>query len=160
MELPDTTAPDNPSNYSSPPLPEAVKLLWQNPTNPDFAGVIGAEILRRFYVYFDYSNHRMILEPNERFDEQYEFDKSGIVLQAEGSRLRTYRIRSIIEQSPAEEAGLRIGDVLVEVDGRETGELTLAEVTAILYRDGRALPMRIRRGDELIDVDIQLRRLV
>jgi predicted aspartyl protease len=128
--------------------------------NPDFAGVIGAEILRRFYVYFDYSNHRMILEPNARFGESYEFDKSGIILQAEGSRLRTYRIRSIIEQSPAEEADVRVGDILVEVDGKATEELTLAELTAILYRNGRALPMRIQRGDELIDVDIQLRRLV
>jgi peptidase C39-like protein/glucodextranase-like protein len=37
---PDTTPPSNPSNCSTTPLPEAIKLSWQNPTNPDFTGVV------------------------------------------------------------------------------------------------------------------------
>jgi hypothetical protein len=128
--------------------------------NPDFAGIIGAEILRRYRVLFDYTNGRMILERNDRFAEPYEFDKSGIMLQAEGLDYRTYRIHAIIDQSPAEEAGLRPGDVLVEIDGRPAGELSLVEISAELFRNGRTLSIRVQRGEELVDVGLTLRRLV
>lgn len=37
---PDTTSPDNVTNCSTIPYPEAIVLKWQNPTNLDFAGVL------------------------------------------------------------------------------------------------------------------------
>ena len=36
---------------------------------PDLAGIIGAQMLRRFTVIFDYTHREMILEPNEHFGE-------------------------------------------------------------------------------------------
>lgn len=43
-----------------------------------FDGIIGADILSRFNVIFDYSRGEMILEPNENFHHSFEYDKSGI----------------------------------------------------------------------------------
>jgi Aspartyl protease len=37
--------------------------------NPDLAGIIGAQMLRRFRVVFDYAHGEMILEPNEHFGD-------------------------------------------------------------------------------------------
>ncbi len=39
---------------------------------PDLAGIIGAQMLRRFTVIFDYAHREMILEPNEHFGEPSE----------------------------------------------------------------------------------------
>ena len=39
---------------------------------PDLAGIIGAQMLRRFTVIFDYAHRQMILEPNEHFGEPSE----------------------------------------------------------------------------------------
>jgi hypothetical protein len=39
---------------------------------PDLAGTIGAQMLRRFTVIFDYPHGQMILEPNEHFGESPE----------------------------------------------------------------------------------------
>lgn len=36
---------------------------------PDLAGIIGAQMLRRFTIIFDYTHREMILEPNEHFSE-------------------------------------------------------------------------------------------
>lgn len=36
---------------------------------PDLAGIIGAQMLRRFTVIFDYTHREVILEPNEHFGE-------------------------------------------------------------------------------------------
>ncbi len=39
---------------------------------PDLAGIIGAQMLRRFRVIFDYPHGEMILEPNEHFGDPSE----------------------------------------------------------------------------------------
>lgn len=39
---------------------------------PDLTGVIGAQMLRRFTVIFDYAHREMILEPNEHFGDRAE----------------------------------------------------------------------------------------
>jgi hypothetical protein len=40
--------------------------------NPDLAGIIGAQMLRRFRVVFDYAHGEMILEPNEHFGDPFD----------------------------------------------------------------------------------------
>jgi aspartyl protease len=37
--------------------------------NPDLAGIIGAQMLRRFRVVFDYAHGEMVLEPSEHFGD-------------------------------------------------------------------------------------------
>ncbi len=86
--------------------------------NPNLTGNIGGGILRRFKVIFDYRNRRMILEPNSRLTETFESDMSGIVLTAEGSKLDTFKVFYVVENSPASEAGLRVGDILTAIDGK------------------------------------------
>ncbi len=39
---------------------------------PDLAGIIGAQMLRRFTVILDYRRREMILEPNEHFGDSSE----------------------------------------------------------------------------------------
>jgi hypothetical protein len=43
--------------------------IW---ATPDLAGIIGAQMLRRFTVIFDYRRREMILEPNEHFTDSSE----------------------------------------------------------------------------------------
>src|SRR4029078_2660778 len=50
----------------------------------EWVGNMGGEIRRRFTVYLDYSNKRIILERHERTDEPFEADMAGIGLLAEG----------------------------------------------------------------------------
>ncbi|MDT4967922.1 MAG: hypothetical protein QOJ64_2659 [Acidobacteriota bacterium] len=40
-------------------------------------GVIGGEVFRRFKVIIDYSRKRMILEPNEDFNDPYDLEQTG-----------------------------------------------------------------------------------
>ncbi len=42
--------------------------------SPDIGAIIGGEILQRFTVTFDYPHHRILLEPNSRFDEPFTAD--------------------------------------------------------------------------------------
>ncbi len=47
-------------------------------------GSIGAKILKRFDVIFDYSRNMVSLKPNRNFKEPFEYDMSGIVVAHDG----------------------------------------------------------------------------
>lgn len=47
-------------------------------------GSIGGEILKRFYVLFDYQNNKMYIKKNSDFDEPFNYNMSGIEIQHNG----------------------------------------------------------------------------
>jgi hypothetical protein len=128
--------------------------------NPDLSGNIGDGILRRFKVIFDYRNHRMILEPSDRLLESFESDMSGIVLTAEGVKLEAFTIFYVTENSPASEAGLRIGDVITAIDSKPSSELALDDIREMFKHDGREHLLSIKRREQASEVKIKLRRLI
>ena len=64
-------------------------------------GNIGAMILDKFTVILDYARSRVILEPNARFNEAMQYDKSGLELVSFGQDYDQFRIRTVAENSPA-----------------------------------------------------------
>ena len=125
--------------------------------SPEFDGVIGSEILRRFKVIFDYSRQQMILEPNRYFSEAYEHDMAGMLLVTEGTG---FRVRQLIENSPATAAGLHEGDVISAINGKPASALTLEQLRLMFMREGRSYLLSIKRGEQQIEITIKMRRLI
>jgi len=125
--------------------------------SPEFDGVIGSEILRRFKVIFDYSRQQMILEPNRYFSEAYEHDMAGMLLVTEGTG---FRVRQLIENSPATAAGLHEGDVISAINGKPASALTLEQLRLMFMREGRSYLLSIKRGEQQIQITIKMRRLI
>jgi len=126
----------------------------------DYEGLIGSEILRRFSVVFDYAHGRLILEPNAHYAEPVEYDMSGINLRAYGDDLKTFRIYQVLANSPAAEAGLRVGDVLTNIDGMHASRFTLEDVCQMMRQPGRPHQLGIKRGKLIGSVKIKTRRLI
>lgn len=125
-----------------------------------FDGVLGGEILRRFNVIFDYARGRLILEPNAHYAEPVEYDMSGIRLRAGGRNFRIFRVYQVLENSPAANAGLREGDVVVAIDGVPASKFSLDEVYRMLKQIGLEHTLSIRRGSVKFSVKIKLKRLI
>lgn len=125
--------------------------------SPEFDGVIGGELLRRFKVIFDSAGRRLILEPNAHFDEPYEHNMSGLGLRAEGKGFGVVRIHRVVEDSPATEAGLREGDVILAVGGRPAP--SLEQLYRMFKQEGREFDLDVLRGGERLRVKLRLRRL-
>lgn len=128
--------------------------------SPEFDGVIGAEILRRFNVIFDYSRQRMILEPTRRIAERQEYDMSGTLLIAEGKDFKTFQVTRILENSPASVAGLREGDIISAVNNKLASKLTLEQLRQMFKQQGHIYRLNINRNGQKIRTRIMLRRLI
>lgn len=127
----------------------------------DFSGIIGAEILRKFKVTFDYAQYRMILEPNATFAEPLEFDMAGLFITSEGEDLRKFRIGYVIEDSPAAQAGVRVGDEIETIDDRPASAFSLEQVRVMFKEgEGREHSIGITRGAQRFRVSLTLKRII
>jgi len=126
----------------------------------DFDGFLGSEIWRRFRVTLDYSRKQMRLEPNDSLRDPFESDMSGLILIADGADFNTFRISQIRSDSPAAAAGLREGDVLLALDGQPASTFTLFQLKQIFKQDDREVLLRVRRGEEQLQVRFRLKRRI
>lgn len=71
---------------------------------------------------------------------------AGIGIEAEEHNGRI-RVVAAVEDSPAQEAGIKTGDVIVAVDGKQTSEMPLEQVTKrIRGAEGSQIELTISRG--------------
>jgi predicted aspartyl protease len=124
-------------------------------------GLIGEEILRRFKVIFDFSHHRMILEPNLHLKDADEEDMSGIALTPEkngGTKL--FRIRQVVPNTPAAEAGMQAGDLITMIDDKPAASFTAGSIERMFKQEGRKLTLTIKRNEKVTQVMLMLHRLI
>jgi hypothetical protein len=135
--------------------------LSQNAEGHGIDGNVGAEILRHFKVIFDFPHHRMILEPNSHFKEPYEVDMSGISLTPEDNNgTKLFRIRQVVANTPASEAGVQADDLLTAIDGQPAANFTEGRIEHMFMQDGHEFALTIKRSEKVVQVRLKLRRLI
>lgn len=122
-------------------------------------GNIGSDVLRRFTVYFDYRAPRMILEPHAGTSEPFEADMSGMRV-ATDSAFAELRVAAVNPGSPADEVGVRSGDAIVRIDGRDVTGAAVDPLRERLRRAGEQVTLTIRRGSATMEIRVVTRRIV
>jgi len=140
-----------------------IVYLWQvrgfgGGTEPD--GLLCPGLLRRFKLTFDYPRRNLILQPGRHFADEPPFDASGALIYRQDESPNRVLVIKVIAGSPASEAGLREGDVVLEFDGKPAAQLTNGEVNSALAQAGREVALRIQRGAETHTVTLKLRALL
>ena len=120
-------------------------------------GNLGSEILKRFNVTIDYPGKRMLLSPNEGFDEPFEWDMSGMRLEPVEAGLR---IGELVAGSPAADAGLAVDDVVTQVNGEPASTQNMFELRNLMKRDGAEMKIKAIREGRPVEVKLTLRRMV
>jgi len=127
----------------------------------DREGIIGGDILNRFTVIFDYFQQKMYLKPNWRYNRAFGYDRSGVSFFASGRTLKDFIVRRILPDSPAHEAGIRIDDKLLRINGLGHKSLTLQHITRILQgKPNKRIRLVLLRDGEKVKVEFRLRDLV
>ena len=101
--------------------------------DPHIAGEIGAQLLRRFTVIFDFPRHEMILEPNNDFRTEDHEDMSGLTMAATGPGLaKRFEVEQVRPGTPgAADGGVEKGDVIAGVDEEPAADLSLADLRGL-----------------------------
>lgn len=103
-------------------------------------GNLGAEILRRFTVTFDYTNSAVYLKANSFYKQPFEHDMSGIEVYRRAESGQRIFIARVEPDSPAEKAGLKANDEILAINFMETGKLSLEKIGLMLKaQDGRTV---------------------
>ncbi len=121
-------------------------------------GNLGNAALKRFHVTFDYSNERLILEPNNGFDEPFNFGASGCSLGETDSG--EILVKYIIPDSPADESGLQIDDQIVTVNGSPVSEYNIDTLRELLREKGSSVNLAVVRDGQKLQAALKLRELI
>jgi len=120
---------------------------------------LGGNILRRFNLFIDYAGGHIILEPNNHFHDTFLADASGLVLTAKGPDFRTFEIHGVVVGSPADESGIKEGDIITSIDGDSTDKYALFQIQDLFKQSGTQRRLTLRRGGQTLIVSINLRSL-
>lgn len=139
-------------------------------------GIVGASILKRFKLIFDYPNKQLFLKKNAKFKQPFLYNKTGLDISYNGKILvkeekinvqnsdsngkKTIDFLSIIQfafkdsfvitgvkkDSSGEKAGLLKGDVLIKINGHPSYNFQLEEIVQKLSGKNKKVHLTIERN--------------
>ncbi|MEQ8423124.1 MAG: PDZ domain-containing protein, partial [Cyclobacteriaceae bacterium] len=92
--------------------------------NPNFNfddGIIGYPFLQNFDLIFDYQNDKMYLKPITGSKIKYNRDLTGMFIRT-NSNFTNFYVASLVDDSPADIAGLVEGDKIISIDGKSVSD--------------------------------------
>jgi hypothetical protein len=148
------------SNYDFSTLPVAMAIAeagassWSGPM-----GILGNGVLKHFNIFIDLQQKRMSLESNRLYHDQFEVNCSGLELVTDDAFQRVV-IDHVYAGSPAEEAGLEVGDEILQINGANVSAFQLPQIKSMLSQDGEEIEILIDREGELHGYTLKLQALI
>lgn len=120
-------------------------------------GAIGADILKRFKVMFNYRDSTVIFTPSKYFDEPFKYNRAGLEVISVFPGVPIYEIAYIRPESPGEKAGFIVGDTIVRLNGDPVSRYSLNDVLEIFEakREDRVI-IQVARDDSTITRELRL----
>ncbi|MEQ6121290.1 aspartyl protease family protein [Reichenbachiella sp. MALMAid0571] len=118
-------------------------------------GILGSGLLRKFNVTYNYPKHEMYWEKNDRYSEPFQINASGLELQL-SEDMSKVMIHKVFDNSPAEDAGIKVDSELNEVSGKSAIEVGLPELRRILSESGKTVKIKVDGKS----IDLKLKALI
>jgi hypothetical protein len=128
-------------------------------TDPYVAGNVGAGVLKRFDVTFDYGHQRIIFEPNANAARSDTYDRAGMWLNRASDG---FEVADVVAGGPAEAADVKVGYRITAIDDTPAEKLSLPAVRERFRteRVGTAVRLTVLAGGERREATLVLRDLV
>jgi len=121
-------------------------------------GIIGNELLSRFSFYIDYLREKIYMKAEKKYNDDFEYDKSGLIIFAFGNNLRQFYVKEVFENTPAKEADIRPGDIIKRIGIWKDKSWTLSKISKLMQkRDGKTIRMVIERNGTKMKKTFKLR---
>ena len=145
-------------------------------------GSLGGAVLKRFTVWLDYSNKQIMLKKNSAFKTAFNYNMSGLDVVYNGKQLireeqpsllsnkgsekdavrftttysykfkSSYKIKRVVKNSSADKAGLKAGDLILEINRKPAHSYKLTDVIGLFReKEGQKISLKIKRfGAEMV----------
>jgi hypothetical protein len=123
---------------------------------PGWDGVLGAALLNRFRVTFDYSRKQMILEPTEMLGVSFDYDLAGVTVVPDG---KGFKVGTVQQGTLGGDAGLKVGDVILAMDEQPVASMSLLQVRQMFRQDGGRHTVEVQRGRDRFLVQLPTMRI-
>jgi predicted aspartyl protease len=114
---------------------------------------VGLKYLNRYTVTFDFPDRRLFLKPGKYFAEKSRRTCLGVGGYWRDEKLR---LKYVMSDGPAAEAGLKVDDILESVNGKPVDGSSLFKLRRLFENDGETVSLSLRRGDRVTSVKIKL----
>ncbi|MEJ5993871.1 aspartyl protease family protein [Pedobacter sp. Du54] len=122
-------------------------------------GNLGADILKRFTVIFDYQENAMYLKKNSHYKEAFEHDMSGMEVFVDDKIFNRVLVSRVEPASPAERAGILPNDEILSINFLRTNEYTLDNITNLLKSEnGKTILIEFSRNGRVYVKLLALKR--
>ena len=126
----------------------------------EYLGIVGNEFWERFSLIIDLPNNKLYLKPNEDFKKPFESPTRGFAHTDRSKTLGCWVVNCRYRGSNAEKAGLKNGDHILSVNGRDVKTISLDEqknyfkkmksVTLVVERNGKQSTISFNLDDPKI----------
>jgi len=126
----------------------------------NLAGNIGGGVLKRFVITFDYENNTMYLKPVAGAVADLDtYDRAGLWVNRDPDG---FKVIDVTAHAPAEEAGLKTGDIITAIDGKAAAGIALPDLRYRFRNEapGTVVTFAVKRGSETKDIRVTLRDLI
>ena len=130
-------------------------------TNTRRDGTIGSQLLSRFNMIIDYPQKKFYFKPNENFHNRYAYNVAGIEIIQITPFIMLTEVLDVWKNSPAERAGIKKDDRIIEINGIRAYEMTVSEIRKI-FETPSVKPMKliIQRGEKEISLEIDMKDMI
>ena len=120
-------------------------------------GTIGSQLLSRFNMFIDYQDKKFYFKPNANFKKRYSYNIAGIEIIQITPFVNLSEVLNLWQNSPAEIAGVKKGDQILEINGIKAFELTLSEIRKVFETPSKApLKLILKRDNQEITVKVDM----
>ncbi len=125
------------------------------------AGNVGAGVLKRFNLVFDYNGQTIYFERNSTDALPDVFDRSGLWINV-GESSGYFEVLDVIAGGPADRAGIKVGDRILAVDDATVDKLTLYGLRRQFKTTapGTRIKLQLERAGKPTRAEIVLRDMV
>ncbi|MFD2203840.1 aspartyl protease family protein [Shivajiella indica] len=131
-------------------------------------GSLGSELLGRTKLILDYQRERFLFKKGDTFSNPFEFDMSGITPKMLPTEERRFIVGSIRKNSPAELAGIKRDDEIMEINRIPIDFWELSDVVKLFRsEEDRKVNMKLKRFKsdnpedfEIFDTQFLLKRQI
>jgi len=125
-----------------------------------FSGIVGSEVLREFEITFDLKHDRIFLKKDSHYRRDA-FRYTTIGIQFARNSQGEYSVMSVWKNSPADEAGIMIGDQIKTINGEAAAPMSIEQVSGRLHgAEGTRVNLTVERDGKPSVLTLRTRQML